>query len=105
MEAYAVIQTGGKQYRVKQNDVVDLELLGADEGAEVKIEDVLAVSDGSALTIGRPHVDGASVTVEIVEQRRGKKVTAFKKKRRKGYHRKVGHRQELHRVRVKEIQA
>ncbi|MBR6021988.1 MAG: 50S ribosomal protein L21 [Kiritimatiellae bacterium] len=101
MDAYAVIETGGKQYRVKKDDVIDVELIdGAEEGASVTLGRVLAVNDGSGLKIGAPEVEGASVTAEVVEQFRGKKVVAFKKKRRKGYHRKVGHRQELLKVKI-----
>ena len=101
MDAYAVIETGGKQYRVKKDDVIDVELIdGAEEGASVTLGRVLAVNDGSGLKIGAPEVEGASVTAEVVEQFRGKKVVAFKKKRRKGYHKKIGHRQDLLRVKV-----
>lgn len=104
MDAYAVIETGGKQYRVKKDDVIDVELIdGAEVGASVALGRVLAVNDGSGLKIGTPEVEGASVTAEVVEQFRGKKVVAFKKKRRKGYHRKVGHRQELLKVKITAI--
>jgi len=104
MEAYAVIQTGGKQYRVQQGDVFDIELLEVEEGASVEF-DALAVSNGSELTIGAPVVDGAKVKVSVVEILRGKKIYSFKKKRRKGYRRKIGHRQELTKIKVEEISA
>ena len=104
MEAYAVIETGGKQYRVQQGDVLDVELLAMDEGADVEF-DALAVSDGSELTIGTPVVDGAKVQASVVGNLRGKKIYSFKKKRRKGYRRKIGHRQELTKIKVEAITA
>ena len=102
MEAYAVIETGGKQYRVQQGDVFDVELLKKDSGDNVEF-DVLAVSNGSELTIGAPLVDGAKVKVSVVENFRGEKIYSFKKKRRKGYRRKIGHRQGLTKIKVEEI--
>ena len=105
MEAYAVIETGGKQYRVQKNDSFDVELLDGEAGAVVTLGTVLAVSNGSDLTIGKPTVAGASVTAEIVSQHRGKKVVAFKKNRRKGFHKKIGHRQELTKIRITNINA
>ncbi|NLG34492.1 MAG: 50S ribosomal protein L21 [Lentisphaerae bacterium] len=104
MEAYAVIETGGKQYRVQQGDVVSVELIeGAEAGQSVEIGRVLAVNDGSGLKVGAPVVDGAKVMAEVVETYRAAKVVAFKKKRRKGYHRKVGHRQNLLKVKIASI--
>ncbi len=104
MEAYAVIETGGKQYRVQQGDVLDVELLALEEGANVEF-DTLAVSNGSDLTIGTPLVEGAKVKASVVENLRGKKIYSFKKKRRKGYRRKIGHRQELTKIKVESITA
>jgi len=104
MQAYAVIETGGKQYRVQQGDVLDVELLENEEGASVEFA-ALAVSNGSELSIGTPVVDGAKVKVSVVENLRGKKIYSFKKKRRKGYRRKIGHRQELTKIKVEEITA
>ncbi len=104
MEAYAVIETGGKQYRVQQGDVLDVELLDAEAGSSVEF-DALAVSNGSELSIGTPVVDGAKVKVSVVEDLRGKKIYSFKKKRRKGYRRKIGHRQDLTKIKVEEISA
>ena len=103
MEAYAVIETGGKQYRVMQGSVLDVELLDAEPGTEVELDRVLAVSNGSALTVGTPTVDGATVKVSVVDEHRGVKTVSFKKKKRKGYTRKVGHRQELMKIRVEAI--
>lgn len=103
MEAYAVIQTGGKQYRVAPGSKLEVEKIEAEAGQEVTLTDVLAVSDGSVLKVGTPFVDGAAVVLSVIEHFRGDKVINFKKKRRKGYHRKVGHRQDLTRVEVKSI--
>ncbi len=104
MEAYAVIETGGKQYIVRQGDILDVELLVADEGANVEF-DALAVSNGSELVLGKPVVSGAKVTASVVENLRGKKIYSFKKKRRKGYRRKIGHRQDLTKIKVEAITA
>ncbi len=103
MEAYAVIETGGKQYRVEAGQTIEIERLKDEEGKEVALDTVLAVSDGSSLKVGTPYISGASVVLEIKEHFRGKKVVNFKKKRRKGYHRKMGHRQELTRAVVRPI--
>lgn len=104
MDAYAVIETGGKQYRVKKDDVVSVELIdGAEAGQSVKLGRVLALNDGTGLKVGAPEVEGAAVTAEVVEEFRAAKVVAFKKKRRKGYHRKVGHRQNLLKVKITSI--
>ncbi len=103
MQAYAVIETGGKQYRVQAGDTIEIERLPEEKGAVVKIEKVLAVSDGEALRVGTPYVEGAAVELEIVEHFRGPKLISFDKKRRKGYSRTVGHRQELTRATVKSL--
>jgi large subunit ribosomal protein L21 len=95
MEAYAVIETGGKQYRVKPGDTLEVEKLEVEVGASVKMDSVLAVSDGTNLTIGAPLVSNASVVAKVDDQIRGDKIFNFKKKRRKGYTRKIGHRQSL----------
>ena len=104
MEAYAVIETGGKQYRVQKDDVLAVELLeGAEAGKPIELGRVLAFNDGSGLKIGTPVVAGAKVMAEVVAEFRAPKVVAFKKKRRKGYHRKVGHRQDLLKVKIASI--
>jgi len=95
MEAYAVIETGGKQYRVKAGDTLKVELLKGEAGSTIALDSVLALSDGTDLRIGTPLLEGAKVSARIVEQVKAPKVVAFKKKRRKGYRRKVGHRQPL----------
>lgn len=103
MEAYAVIETGGKQYRVEAGQTIEIERLKDDAGKDVELDTVLALSDGSSLKVGTPYVTGARVVLEVKEHFRGEKIFNFKKKRRKGYHRKVGHRQELTRAVVKSI--
>lgn len=101
---YAIIETGGKQYKVQAGDVVDLERIEIAEDNTVEFDKVLAVS-GDELKVGTPTVEGAKVTAELVDHIRGKKLVVFKMKRRKGYHKKKGHRQELTRVRIVDIQA
>lgn len=100
---YAVIETGGKQYRVQTGDSLDLELLHVAENESVVIDKVLALSDGTELKVGTPYVEGAKVTLKVVKNFRGPKVISFIKKRRKGYKRTVGHRQELTRVTVESL--
>jgi large subunit ribosomal protein L21 len=101
--AYAVIQTGGKQYRVAEGDVIEVEKLDLGAGADARFEEVLLVSSGENLSIGAPLVAGAAVIAEVVEQTKAPKVIAFKYKRRKGYHRTVGHRRQLTRLKIKTI--
>lgn len=93
MTAYAVIKTGGKQYRVSPDDVIVVEKLASDVASTVTFDDVLMVGDGDTIAVGAPRVDGASVTGEIVDQRKGEKLLVFKKKRRQNYRRTKGHRQ------------
>ncbi|HXO22589.1 MAG TPA: 50S ribosomal protein L21 [Thermoanaerobaculia bacterium] len=99
---YAVIETGGKQYRVEPGDVLDVELLSAD-GESFEFERVLMVGGDSGLQVGKPLVEGARVTASLVSEVRGPKIRVFKKKRRKQYRRTIGHRQDLQRVRIGEI--
>jgi large subunit ribosomal protein L21 len=100
---YAVIKTGGKQYRVAADDVLIIEKIEGDSGATVEFGEVLLVGGSGAPKVGAPLVKGAKVTAEVVEQGRGAKVIAFKKRRRKNSRRKRGHRQEQTTVRIKEI--
>ena len=103
---HAVIKTGGKQYRIEPGDEFNVEKLGdADEGSEITFEEVLAVGEGEDLVVGKPVVQSASVTAEVVEHGRGPKKIVFKKKRRKGYRRKRGHRQPYTRIKIKEVDA
>ena len=100
---YAIIKTGGRQYRVAEGDTVDVDLLDVDAGKTATFGEVLMFADGKNITHGDPMVSGAKVTAEVVEQRKDKKVIAFKYRRRKGYHRTVGHRRKLTRVKIKSI--
>ncbi len=102
-EAYAVVETGGKQYRVKEGDTLRVELLDAEPGKKVDLKPVLAVSDGKELKIGTPEVKGAKVTSKVVDHLRGKKVVSFKKRRRKSSAVKKGHRQELTSIKIETI--
>jgi len=99
---YAVIKTGGKQYRVAANDVLTVEKVAGEAGATVEFADVLMLG-GESPKFGTPGIAGAKVTAEIVEQGRAPKVIAFKKRRRKNSRRKRGHRQEQTTVRIKDI--
>lgn len=105
MNAYAVIETGGKQYRVEKDTVLSVELLGVEEGQTVEFDQVLATSDGAELTIGTPVVENAKVTATVIENFRDAKIYAFKKKRRKGYRKKKGHRQSLTKLKIETISA
>jgi large subunit ribosomal protein L21 len=100
---YAVIKTGGKQYRVAANDTIEIEKLEGGAGDGVEFTDVLMVSTEEKTEWGAPLVEGATVAGEIVAQLRGPKITIFKKRRRKHYRRKNGHRQDLTSVRITEI--
>jgi large subunit ribosomal protein L21 len=100
---YAVIKTGGKQYRVSANDVLTLEKLDGEAGAKVEFTEVLMVGTGADVKVGKPTVAGAKVVAELVGQTRGPKLIAFKKRRRKNSRRKKGHRQDLTRVRITDI--
>lgn len=104
---YAVIQTGGKQYRVEPGKTVVVEKLAGEAGAQVVFDQVLLVSsgDGGNVTVGKPTVAGAKVTGEIVEQTRGEKLVVFKFRRRKNYVRRNGHRQDVTVVKVAAINA
>jgi large subunit ribosomal protein L21 len=101
--AYAVIRTGGKQYRVAPGDVVRVERLGGDVGAAVDFTEVLLTAGDGAVRVGTPLVEGAHVRGEIVAQGRDRKILVYKKKRRKNYRRRRGHRQSVTTVRVTEI--
>ena len=101
--AYAVIRTGGKQYRVAPGDLVRIERLAGDVGGAVEFTEVLLTSGEGAVRVGTPLVEGARVRAEIVAQGRDRKILVFKKKRRKNYRRRRGHRQSVTTVRVTEI--
>lgn len=100
---YAVIRTGGKQYRVEPGDVLVVEKLAGEPGADVAFSDVLMLGDGAAVTVGAPVVEGAAVNATLIETRKGEKVRIFKKIRRQGYRRTRGHRQPETVLRVTSI--
>jgi len=103
---FAVIKTGGKQYKVAKDDVIKVERLTGEAGDSVQLDQVLAISgDDGALTVGAPLLDGASVTATLLEQARADKIVVFKKKRRQNYRRKAGHRQDLTVLRITDIAA
>jgi large subunit ribosomal protein L21 len=102
---YAVIQTGGKQYKVAKDQTVTIERLPAEAGATVEFDKVLAVGEGAGVKLGTPVVAGAKVVATVVEQTRGEKLIVFKKRRRKNSRRKNGHRQDLTVVKITEIVA
>ncbi len=102
---YAVIKTGGKQYRVEQGATIRVEKLPGDKGTQLEIGEVLLVGDGENVKVGKPLVAGAKVTAEIVAQELGEKLLVFKFRRRKAYRRKNGHRQQYTALKITGIQA
>ena len=100
---YAVIKTGGKQYRVAVNDKLEIERLTGEAGGKIEFTQVLMVGEGDSVKVGKPLVAGAKVMAELVEQTRGPKLIAFKKRRRKNSRRKKGHRQDLSEIRITDI--
>lgn len=102
---YAVIETGGKQYRVAPGDTLQVERLEAQAGQPFTFDRVLLVENNGRYSVGTPTVANASIVADVVEHLRGEKKLTFKLKRRKGYRRTIGHRQELTRVRISEIKA
>lgn len=100
---YAVVQLAGKQFMIRPEERVRVPLIDAEPGSVIKFEDVLVYADGSDVRVGRPRLDNVSVTAEVLEHGREKKITVFKMKRRKGYRRKKGHRQDYTLLKVKDI--
>ncbi len=100
---FAVVKTGGKQYKVAEGDVIRVEKLEGDVSSKIKFDEILMVGDEKSLKVGEPLVKGASVTAEVLEQKKDKKITVFKKKRRHNYRRKKGHRQQITILRVTKI--
>ena len=100
---YAVLKTGGKQYKVSENDVIIVERLTGESGAKINLDEVLMIGEGENTTVGTPIIEGALVAAEVLEHKRGDKITVFKKKRRKNYRRTMGHRQELTVLRITDI--
>lgn len=102
---YAVLETGSKQYRVTAGDTLEIERLAVEAGKPFTFDRVLLVNNDGKVSVGAPIVSGATVVADVVEHKRGDKVTTFKMKRRKGYHKTIGHRQELTVVKVTAINA
>lgn len=102
---FAVIKTGGKQYKVVQDELIDVEKLDTEVGKTIKIAEVLMVGEGADVKVGDPIVKGAEVTAEVMDQRRDRKVLVFKKKRRQNYRRKAGHRQHKTVLKITGIKA
>lgn len=100
---YAVIETGGKQYRVQEGDILDVEKLGVEAGEKVEFDKVLVLSDDNGMKVGTPYIDGAKVEAEVVENGRAKKVIVFKYKPKKDSKKKQGHRQAYTRVEIKSL--
>ena len=97
---YAVLRQGGHQYRVAPGDIIQIEKIDAEKGAEVTLEDVLAVSSGDKLELGEPRIGGAAVKAKVLRQGLGKKIDVYKFKRRKGYEKRYGHRQPFTEIKI-----
>jgi large subunit ribosomal protein L21 len=102
---YAVIKSGGRQYKVTEGQVVRVNLLRAEPGQEIVLGDVLLVSDGQEARCGRPLLDGATIKAQVINHARDKKILVFKKKRRQGYHKAQGHRQDYTALKILSIEA
>ncbi len=100
---FAVVRSGGKQHRVEQGEKLRVEKLDVEVGASVELTDVLLIENGEAITVGQPVVTGARVTVKVLAQDRADKVIVFKRRRRKGFHKKRGHRQPFTQIEVTSI--
>ena len=100
---YALVKTGGKQYRVTKDDTILVERIAAEEGAEVILNDIVMLGDGDKVTIGTPTVDGAAISATVVRQTRGPKIIIFRRKRRKNHRRTQGHRQDLTLLKINDI--
>jgi large subunit ribosomal protein L21 len=100
---YALVKTGGKQYRVSKDDTILVERIAAEEGAEVILYDIVMLGDGDKVTIGNPKVEGAAVSATVVRQTRGPKIIIFRRKRRKNHRRTQGHRQDLTLLKINDI--
>ena len=102
---YAIIETGGKQFKVSEGDEIDVELLKVDEGSKFTLENVLLVSNGDNLDVGVPYVSGATVDATVVSHGKEKKVIVYKYKPKKGFHKKKGHRQPFTKLKIEKINA
>lgn len=102
---YAVVQSGGKQYRVEEGSTILVEKINAKDGEEVVLDKVLLIGGGDKITVGRPTIEGAKVVAQVVNQTRGPRLIVFKKRSKKGYKKMQGHRQYLTELKVKSIKA
>jgi large subunit ribosomal protein L21 len=102
---YAIVETGGKQYRIEEGVELKVEKLNAEPGNEIALDKVLMTGQDETINVGAPYLENATVTCEVIEHGRGKKVIIFKHKRRKDYRKKQGHRQDYTKLKVKSIQA
>ena len=100
---YALVRTGGKQYRVAKDDTILVERISADEGAEIILDDIVMLGEGDKVTIGTPRVEGAAVSATVMRQTRGPKIIIFRRKRRKNHRRTQGHRQDLTLLKINAI--
>lgn len=101
---YVIVETGSKQYKVQKGDVLDVERLDCEPGKPVKLDKVLLCAKGKSIEVGKPYIKDAHILCEVISHLRGVKVFAFKYRRRKNSRKKIGHRQELTRLKVKEIE-
>ena len=101
---YAIIKTGGKQYKVAEGDVLNVEKLNAEKGAEVVFDEVLAIVNDGKVTVGKPFIDGAKVTATVEDQGKGEKILVFKYKAKANYRKRAGHRQPYTAVKISGIQ-
>ncbi|MER2139129.1 MAG: 50S ribosomal protein L21 [Succiniclasticum sp.] len=102
---YAIIKTGGKQYKVAEGDILNVEKLNAEKGAEVVFDEVLAIVNDGEVTVGKPFIDGAKVTATVEEQGKGEKILVFKYRAKVNYRKRMGHRQPYTAVKISGIQA
>lgn len=102
---YAIIETGGKQYRVSEGDTIDIEKLDAEAESQVELDKVLLIENDGEVRVGKPHIEGARVVVSVVKQGKGRKIRGLKYKAKKNYRRRYGHRQPFTRVCIEKIEA
>ncbi|MGB9597241.1 MAG: 50S ribosomal protein L21 [Candidatus Poribacteria bacterium] len=100
---YAIFETGGKQYKASAGDIINIEKTDISEDGKVELKDVLMLVDDDRVEIGKPNLENASIVGHLIEYVKGKKIIVFKSKRRKGYHRKIGHRQTYMKIQIDEI--
>ena len=100
---YAIIETGGKQYKVAEGDIITVEKLGVEAGQEYKFDKVLVLAKDGDVKVGAPYIDGAAVTASVIGDGKAKKVVVYKNKHKKGFHKKNGHRQPFTKLQIKSI--